>query len=476
MNIKHETILLNKHKLPVTVSALCSILSCEYELRRIDKDKVLSHIVVSDNDIIDKDCLFIPYDENDDQCRMMVSKGAGGVLTDHYIENVPCIIVNNIIDALYSICEWMFNAIDVPTVAVVGSVGKTTTKRMIKNVLETDRSVFCQSGNYNTFQAMCCAFQHVTCGTEIIVQEVDEKRVNNTANCSKILKPRIAVVTNIAESHIGFYGSKQALIGSFKGINQGMPDDGILIINGDDEDSLRAGFEKQIITIGIFDETCEYIARNIMLNSNGTSYDLYHRDMRIARIKIRTYGIHNVYNSLMAFVVGLLQGVSVANICKGLIKFRNYGLRQNISKIGKTMIYADCYNASATSVRYAIECFDNITHGGKSVLVLGDIAEIEGYENETYQQIAEFVNGSKADYLCTYGMESRQVLQNITRSIGNSHAFTASDLIDHLNKLKKKGYKCFLFKGSRKMKMEEVIKEVFPLHWYKMIIEERLFH
>lgn len=474
MSSSNETILMNKHLLPTTVSVLCGILPCKYELVDVSSNQPIQRIVVSHLDSIQNDCLFIPYEESDEQCVDMVNKGACCIMTDHLIKGVPCVVVESLIDALYSICKWMFEEIGLPSVVVAGSEGKTTTKRMIKRVLETERSVFCQIENYNTFQALCCSLQQIICGTEVIVQEVDEKRINSTSNCSKILKPRVAVVTNIAEAHIGFYGSKEALIRSFLGITQGMLDDGVVIINGDDNDSLRADFGKKVVTVGIQNETCDYLAKNIISNLQGTKYDLYSKGNRIATITLRVNGVHNVYNSMMAFVVGRLHGISVSNICKSLLAYKNSGIRQNVSKLGKIIIYADCYNASATSVRFAIKCFDDITIGKKTVLVLGDIAEIEGLEEETYRQIADYVNLSHADAICTYGKDSSRILRYVTRPIEKKETKNLIELVSYLKILKKSGYTCFMFKASRIMKMEQVIAAAFPLQYKLIKLKEKL--
>ncbi len=167
-------------------------------------------------------------------------------------------------------------------------------------------------------------------------------------------------------------------------------------------------------------------------------------------------------------MVGRLEGVAPENIRKGLASYRNSGVRQNICSLGNTMIYADCYNASATSVGYAIRCFDQVASPKrKKVAVLGDIAEIEGYEEETYRKIALALDRSGVDMLVTCGKDSKMLHNFVTRDMIKKHTGDLSELNAYL-KTVKKGGGSYLFKASHFMKLEDSIREAFPLVYKKL--------
>lgn len=465
---KRKTNLLRSEGLfPVTAGTLQKLLGPDCVLQGVEPDGIIRNIVPTVCTGVRTGSLFIPNSETDEVCADKVRQGAVAVLTDHPLPDTPTIVVPDRIEAMRRICSWMFEAINLPAIAVTGSTGKTSTKRMIYSVLKSKKQVFSMLGNNNTFYDLCYGLQLVELGHEMIVQEVDESRWHNIYNSSMVLKPRIAVVTNIAESHMGIVGSKEALIRTCKGITAGMPEDGIVLINGDDPDSLRAGFDRRVIRVGIQDQSCECTAQNIRTTPGGTRFDLCYEGNRVP-IRLRVFGEHNVYNAMMAYLCGKLSGLNDRAIRRGLADFRNMGIRQNIVRVSGVTVYADCYNASLRSVGFALKCFCDLKIGkGKRMAILGDIAEIEGFEEETYRQIAALLDASTVDAVVTFGKDSKVIGEYLTRDLTWYHARSHRELKELLNQHKKE-YRAFLFKASRIMRLEDCVSEVFPKHYRRM--------
>jgi len=474
--IFQNSVLNKKQIFPISIINLCDLLNLNYSICNLDRSTLISSIIVSNNASVERGCLFIPYDETDQEIVKKVNEGAVAVLLDHEINNIPCVIVDDLPSALYLIGRWLYKNIALPSVAVIGSVGKTTTKRMVYNILKTEKRVYCKLGNFNTLQALNVNLQEIDYNTELIIQEVDEKRRNNTVYCSKILHPKLVIVTNVAESHIGFYGSKEALIESFRGITAGMEENSVIILNADDEDSLRAGFNAKIISVGIYNKTADYIATNIVTTKEKTEFDVISNNEKV-HIIIKTHGEHNIYNAMMAFIVGKLEGLSVSNIKKGLLNYNNTGVRQNICQVGNVLLYADCYNSSLRSVKYALKTFCDLpvtTRNSKRVAIIGDIGEIEGYEDFTYNSIANLVDKTNIDILVTCGKASEQIIKKLTNpNIITKHTNNLKELNQFLKDIKKQSSNSYLFKASRFMQLEKSIKAVFPFHYYKILFEDR---
>ena len=299
----------------------------------------------------------------------------------------------------------------------------------------------------------------------MIIQEVDESRKLNPSLCSKVLKPSVAMVTNIAEAHLGCWGSKEALTEQFLGITDGMKKDGVVIINADDQSCIDAGFNARIISVGINNPEADCRAERIKNSPNGTCFDLKYQDETV-HVRLSVFGEHNVYNAMMAYVVGKQFGLKTSNILKGLKKYRNSGIRQNTIMHHGILVYADCYNASATSVEFALKCFDNITlrRLGKKAAVLGDIAEIEGFEEDTYCRVAAAIDKTGINTVVTYGEESKRILSAVKRDVEKIHTDNMDELVDTLKRLQKEHCRSFLFKASRVMELEKAIQYAFPKH------------
>ena len=437
----------------------------------LNPETELTAVSVADAMNICPGCLFIPYYESEQEIIEKVKQRAAAVMVEHQIPGIPCIVVQDLNEAVCCFCSLFTSVIRLPAVVVAGSEGKTTTKRMVKSVLQQEKQVFSQAGNYNTLQALCCSFQEVCPGDEIIVQEVDEKRINNTVNCSRFLKPDIALVTNIAEAHLGFYGSKEALTQSFLGITAGMDENGVVILNADDPDSLHAGFAARILTVGITNKNADCVASNITERRNGMEFDLKYENETV-HVRLPMQGQHNVYNAMMAYLVGKLKGIGVQNILKGLSQYRNAGFRQNIVRFGRTLVYADCYNSSAKSMEFALKCFSGLPkRKGKKVAVIGDIAEIEGYEEHTYRQIASFLDASDVDVLITCGNDAESIQRYLNRRIECKHTKDLQELNRQLKQQKREGGRSYLFKASRFMHLERSIATVFPIHFRLMMLQ-----
>ena len=473
MNRKKQRLLPIKGLLPITAKTLQNLLGPDCVLQGIEPESSFCDVVPTNCSTVHSGSLFIPLYETDAECVEKVHRGALAVLTDHPLPDVPTIIVSDRMKAMLRICLSFIETISLPAIAVTGSTGKTSTKRMIYSVLKTKKQVFSELENNNTLYDLCRSLQLVEPDHEMIVQEVDESRWHNIYNCSIILKPRIVAVTNIAESHMGYVGSKEALIRTFRGITAGMPEDGIVIINGDDPDSLRAEFNRRVIRVGIRDQSCECVARNIRTGPGGTRFDLCYDGRRIP-IRLRVFGEHNVYNAMMAYLCGRLSGLKDRAIRRGLARFRNMGIRQNIVRVSGVTVYADCYNASLRSVGFALKCFCDLKTGkGKRMAILGDIAEIEGFEEETYRQIAALLDASTVDAVITFGKDSKVIGEYLTRDLTRYHAGSHRELKELLNQHKKE-YRAFLFKASRIMRLEDCVSEVFPKHYRRMRFQERV--
>ncbi len=462
-------VLFDKGLLPISVGELCTLLNCDARLVNVSPEAMITCISYGESyEPLGEGFLLICGPDDSSNVRRM-GNGGTALLTKHEIEGMPCIITEDVDYAVLQICTWMYNAIMLPSVVVSGSVGKTTTKRMVNMVLRKATTVFSTNQNHNMLKELCCYLQSVHADDQMLVWEVCENLPKDADYSSRALRPSIAVITNAGDSHLGtIIGGKEALLKSFQSITAGMGEDGVVIFNADDPDSRQIVFDRKTISVGIADYSADCVAYNITDTRKGTSFDLRFQD-QVTHIDLFVFGTHNVYNAMMAFIVGALQGVDRKTIAKALRSYRNVGFRQNILRFGGVVVYADCYNASAKSVSSAIQCFCGLPGiQGKRIAVLGDISEIEGYEEQTYREIAEAIDASTIDILVTYGNKSAMIRDYVTRDIEMLHCANSKELDETLNIMKRRGKNAYLLKGSRAKRMETNLRSCFPWHYYPM--------
>lgn len=449
------------------VKDICSILGAELP-KGISPEKRFSIICTFEGSIM-KDCLYVQFERNTDgAAHYGMRKGAAAVLSAKQIDDLPCIIVPDVLTALRQLCDLIYEKLRVPATVVTGSIGKTTTKNFLNCVYSRQYRTFCNNTNGNTFEYLAFELQRFDKKAELLVQEVNESDPFNASNCSRVLHPEIAAITNMDRSHIGELGSEENIMKAIASITDGMDENGIVLLNGDDPNSQKVDFRQKVIKVAIRNTDADCLADNITETADSVEFDVTYEGEK-AHLRLNVGGTHNVYNAMMAYVAGRLHGIPVKKIAKGLAAYRPLGFRQNVYRAGKKTIYADCYNASARSVKSALNVVDKMPRkkNGKKIAVLGDIAEIEGYEEETYREIGQSLSASDTDVLITYGKDSKIIHKHLNNpKLLAFHAETReqlrSCLLENMG-----GHDIFLFKASRTMGLEKTIKDVFPAAYFK---------
>ena len=450
---------------------ICRIVGAELpQFGDIKPDKQFSMICCFDGAFL-KDSLFVQYErERISVAKTAMKRGAAALLSAEQIEEYPCIIVPDVLTALQQLCEAMYEEINIPATVVTGSVGKTSTKNFLNCVYSSQTRTFCNSTNGNTLEYLGFELQRFDRKAKLFIQEVNESDPHNASNCSKALHPHIALITNMDRSHIGELGSEENIIKAISEITDGMSRNDYVIINGDDANSAKASFSQKVIRVAIHNQDADCLAHDIQMSDGKTAFTLEYNNERV-NVEIPVLGEHNVYNACMAFVAGKISGISTKNILKGLKKYQPMGFRQNTYSVGKVTVYADCYNSSAKSVGSAISVMNSLKRkpGDCKIAVLGDIAEIEGFEEDTYCSIADTLRSSDVDVLFAYGKDSVMILDYLTDSTINCYHTANKQELEQMirTEVDKHDAVTVLFKGSRTMHLEKVIKDVFPMAYYK---------
>ncbi len=322
------------------------------------------------------------------------------------VKGVAVIIVQDSIRAIRDIAEYVKAQVNVKTVAVTGSVGKTTTKEFLSAVLDRKFNLYKTEGNFNSTIGMPMSMLELSQRNDAAVFEMGMSGLGEIEFMSEAAKPDIAVITNIGSSHLEMLGSRENICRAKMEITAGLKDGGTLFLNGDEP--LLQGHESDrynVLYFGVKNEECDYFASNIRNTESGLVFDMRTPVGEFKNIEINLVGAHNVYNAMVAFSTGLKMNMNEADIREGLLSYRAAKMRQNIYNVGKITVIEDCYNASPESMNAAINVLGDTAKakGGRMIALLGDMRELGTTTDSLHAGVGSYLAEKKADFLFTYG-------------------------------------------------------------------------
>ena len=356
------------------------------------------------------------------------------------------IIVNDSILALGALASYKRDLYDIPVIAITGSVGKTSVKDMIHEVLKMKYNVLCTKENYNNNIGVPLTILGLKNHNALIV-EMGMNHMKELSYLSKIAKPTMALITNIGTAHIGNLGSRENILKAKLEVLDGM-NGGKLFINNDD-DMLQKVQYGSLVTIGIKNKS-DYMATDIKEDAFSSQFKINNQD-----IKLNVGSNAFIYNALFAYAVGEYLGVSKENIETALENFKLSPHRLEKFETKKYTIIDDTYNASLDSVKNSLGLLSKVL--GRKVFVFADILEIDNFAKEIHEQVAENIIENNIDITICVGNQSKYTYEKLKSNNKETYYFESnSDLINNLNSILKEK-DTILIKGSHSMKLIEVV-------------------
>jgi len=401
-----------------------------------------------------------------------LKKKAGGVLIEE--ERVgdirwnghrskAVIAVKDTLSALGDIAQNWRRKYPTPVVALTGSNGKTTTKEMIANCLETTFPVLKTRGNLNNLIGLPLTLLTLSEKERVVVLEMGMNVPGEVRRLTEIAEPNVGLITNIQKVHLEGMRSLERLKEEKGELFRKMRRDGTIIVNQDDPRvvDLASAYPGQKITFGI-EHPAEVMAKEIWLRGEeGTSFTLILEGEAI-EIHLRLLGRHFVANALSAVAVACLFGVEIKQAKEALEDFRPFAMRMEIIPLkgGMTLIN-DAYNANPNSMELALETLVEVKGKGRAIAVLGDMLELGEFATEAHQQLGQKVSELSIDFLLTLGEEAAALVESAIRhkfplertKVVESHSEAASILREMV-----RDGDWILVKGSRGMAMEKIVE------------------
>ena len=371
--------------------------------------------------------------------------------------------VENTLDALYEIAKYKRSLYDIPVVAITGSVGKTSTKDIVANVVGQKYKTLKTIGNNNNNIGLPFTILRMQ-DEEAAVLEMGMNHFGEISLLTSIAKPTICVITNIGTSHIGNLGSRENILKAKLEILEGSENPTIVINN--DNDLLHKWYEenkntKNILTYGI-NEKSDLNAEKMTLKPNCSEYECKIDGIK-NKIKVPVGGEHFVLNSLCALTVGKALGIENKKIIKGIESFELTKKRMDITTLKNGVkIINDAYNASFESMKASLKVLSEFKENRK-IAVLGDMFELGDFSKELHEKVGHEVVENKIDILICNGENSKNIVEQARKDGMNEDKIyyfeNKKEILETLEKIAKPGY-IILFKASNGMKFYELAEEM----------------
>ncbi|MFR7544659.1 MAG: UDP-N-acetylmuramoyl-tripeptide--D-alanyl-D-alanine ligase [Clostridia bacterium] len=371
--------------------------------------------------------------------------------------------VDDSLIAFGKIAEYKRSLYDIPVIQVTGSVGKTSTRDIIANVIRTKYETLQTEGNLNNHIGLPTTILKLK-DHEALVVESGMNHLGEISYLGKITKPTIAVITNVGTAHIGLLGSRENILKAKLEILENLKPEGTIVINNDNDMLNKWAKEDKVYkkyTFGI-DEKSDVMAYNIKIGNNSSTYNVKINNEEYT-VNVPISGRHFVYNSLCAIAVGNLLGISPENIIKGIETFSLTKNRMEVVKIKDNVtVINDAYNASYDSMKPALEYLSELP-ANRKIAVLGDMFELGEFSEEIHRKVGIEVVTHKIDILATVGKlakyiaEEAKYLRMPEENIISLE--TTEEASKYLNKILQKD-DAVLLKAAHGMHFSEIFKSI----------------
>ena len=413
-----------------------------------------------DSRTIKKDSLFIAINgENfngNDYVDEAIHKGACLAITDSKkyktSKNKNIIYVNNSISALKKITSNILKSFDGNVVGITGSNGKTTTTKIIANVLSKSSSTL---KNYNNEIGMPLSIFNAKQNSKNLVIEMGAAKPGDIKYLSSILKPNIGVITNIGNSHLEKLKNIKGVLKVKSELVSNIKNGGYLVVPNENKEHLKFWEKiirgKELITFGT-KKNADFYAINIKSSIKKQEFKIISDKYNIDhKIKTSLSGVHNIKNILAAFAVSYLIENSPKLFNQRLEK--SIQVRQKQQKwIRGSLLIDDTYNANPESVKKAIDFLSNSNK--RKVFIMGDMLELGRYRKKMHADVGQYAKRKKVDVFLGFGELTKYAVSGYGK---NGLFFNNENDLKKFIKENIRSGDIVLIKGSRGIKMERFI-------------------
>ncbi len=371
-----------------------------------------------------------------------------------------CLRVENSLSALQQIARFWRSKLDLRVIGITGSVGKSTTKEMVAEVLGMRYRTLKSPGNLNNEIGLPLTILRLGAGYERAVLEMGFYVPGEIAFLCEIARPEIGVVTNVGTVHAERAGSQEAIARGKTELVQSLPPapQGVAVLNYDDDWVRKmAGQTRARVFFYGLDPASELWADKVeSLGLEGIRFRLHYHD-EILHVRIPLIGQHSVHTALRAAAVGLVDGLTWQEIMDGLHHGHTQLRLVAVRSESGALLLDDTYNASPESMLAALNLLAELD--GHKIAILGDMLELGQYEKQGHEMVG--VRAAKiVDRLVTVGSRGHMIAAASRQAGLGSEAVTefesTEEAIPYLRRTLT-GSDVVLVKGSNAVHMDRIV-------------------
>lgn len=390
-------------------------------------------------------------------------KGAVAALVEHVPSvDYPHIVVRNTVEALCNLGRAARNRLNGRIVGITGSAGKTSTKDMVAMVLSAFGKTYATRRSFNSTVtvplSLACADVELNYG----VFEMGMNHAGEIEMLTKMVRPHIAVVTNVAPAHLQHFESVEAIAQEKAAIFLGLPSDGFALIPGDNPQ--RSILEsvarvKGIKNIYSFGQSLDCQAQ--VIKSYGREGRFYHDVLIFGKpytFSFEMPGIHWAYNGLVSLLVAHILGLDLQKVCTLLETYKPTERRGVPTLLRNDILLVDeSYNANPLSMKMALESFGERSVGGRKIVILGDMRELGARSEALHKELKESIIKSGASVVLTCGEMMKALHHTLEETIEAYHFDSVDTLIEKLLNFPK-AHDAVMVKASLSMGFIKIIE------------------
>ncbi|MGK0704474.1 UDP-N-acetylmuramoyl-tripeptide--D-alanyl-D-alanine ligase [Yokenella regensburgei] len=441
----------------VTLSQLASITHGE-----LYGDSLTIDAVTTDTRKITAGCLFVAlkgerFDAHD-FAQQAKEAGAGALLVSRKLDcALPQVVVKDTRLAFGELAAWVRQQVPARVVALTGSSGKTSVKEMTASILSQCGNTLYTAGNLNNDVGVPMTLLRLTKAHQFAVIELGANHQGEIAWTVDLTHPEAALVNNLAAAHLEGFGSLAGVAKAKGEIYTGLAQDGIAILNADNNDWLNwqniIG-NRKVWRFSPNAANSDFTATNIHVTSHGTEFTLQTPQGNVD-VLLPLPGRHNIANALAATSLAMAVGADLQAVKQGLATLEAVpGRLFPITLAENKLLLDDSYNANVGSMTAAVQVLADMP--GYRVLVVGDMAELGEESEACHRQVGEAAKDAGIDRVLSVGVLSKVIS---SASEAGEHFADKASLIAYLRALvEEKSIITVLVKGSRSAAMEEVVR------------------
>ncbi len=429
---------------------------------------------------VEKNDLFVALQGNKvdghDFIAQVLEKEAGALLVsvDSYdqiktqhagaLRNKLVIAVPDTFQALIDLAKAWRQQFTCPIIGVTGSIGKTTTKEILRIIFATaQRSAYVSYKNQNTVLGLCANILRMPADVQVGVFEVSLHHKDVLAELADILRPTIGIITCIAHSHVEHIGSLAEVCAQKRQLFNYFTPQNIGIVFGDQEFLTSVTYRHPITKFG-FKMRNQVQARRVSVvqDADGNLCSKFTLKWFGKKAEVVLQGNHQglINNALAASAVAYFLDIPLDTLVHALGEYKSFENRFQTKKIknDRGLIISDCYNANPESMKAALTAFDQMKSPGSKVAILGDMLELGDKEAYWHRQIGRFLNKSSTlDTLILVGERAKLIAKTAPVYLSINFVPSWEGAVQLLQAALEQRKALVLVKGSRGMTLERMV-------------------